>query len=437
MKRVAGWLGELMKETGKSRRDLLVLSDNNDPYYAGTTSAQRKAAEWFARMWEQEYKGQTGIHLRRCHYHIDAIKLLKTNGMPYTNSTRDWDMLLYSSKWARILRLVPADAFDDHRNQDPYPLAWRTSAVREPTIFGLEQQYNWSLPMLASSDWTLETPQVAGYAPDDYLDRAYLLELWIEKSTMDDILVPLTDELGVRLVPSSGYQSISNAVKFLERVHEIGKPGRIFYISDHDEAGRKMPIAVARQIEFWRQHYAPDSDVKLIVLALTKEQIARYKLPSSVEKKDAVELDALEALAPGELENIVRRAIEPYLDETIGTRRNAAEREAQETVRQAWSRVIGPHKRALETLNRRVEQIRKKYQKRLKRELAPFKKPLARLQAEMAEATLVFRPTLPARPLEAVSDLDEQNCLFDSSRPYLEQLRFYKSQKPDGKKRKQ
>ena len=336
-------------------------------------------------------------------------------------------MLEEGCKVARILDLAPPEAFEDHRNAEPYRLDWQTAEVREPTIS--RPTANWFLPCVSSSRWILETPRVSGYTPDDYLDRAYMLEIWIEKSTMDDVLVPLTRELGVRLVTSVGFQSHSNVIKLLQRVREIGKPTRIFYISDYDKAGRGMPIAVARHIEFYRPKYAPDSDIKLSILALTPEQIDQFDLPRSVEKAGATELDALEALRPGELERIVRSAIEPYLAKSINAQLDAAQRQAQTIVRQKWSRLMTPHQQTLEILRTRVETIRKKHEKRLQRELAPFEKPLARLKADVERAALSFRPKLPARPTQAANDPTSQDCLFDSSRPYLVQLRFYKSQR--------
>ena len=274
-------------------------------------------AAWFTALWKELYEGQTGIHLRRIHYRILGRR--KLDGMPYENTGEDWDWFQDCSRCARLLRLVPADAFDDHRNGDAYPLHWHAAEVREPTCRVAEPF--WSMPSFrldfASRDWELPAPRITGYDPDDYLDRAYLLELWIEKSTMDDILVPLAEELGIRLVTSVGYQSISNAVKFLKRVHTMSKPSRIFYISDFDPAGRNMPRQVSRQIEFWLDEYAPAADIKLHTLALTKEQIAKHHLPAN--ENGSVELDALEALVPGELRKIVRQAVAPYLDEDIGS----------------------------------------------------------------------------------------------------------------------
>jgi len=430
------WIHDLKKKTGKKYiPELLALSRDHDPFFIGSP-AHIEQGQWFAQMWEQKYKGQTGIHIRRVHYHLQALgDFPNLQGMPYRNTKIDWRHLELACMYARTLGLVPADAFDDHRNGDPYPLNWSMADVRSPEA--TETYFFWQLPELrlnlSSLDWTLDTPRVDGYSPDDYLDRAYLVELWIEKSTMDDILVPIVNELGIRLVTSSGFQSISNAVKLLQRIREIGKPTRIFYVSDYDKAGRQMPIAVARQIEFWREEYAPDADIKLIVLALTQEQIGKYRLPLSPES-DAVELDAIEALVPGELEKIVRAAVAPYLDESIGDELQDAETNARRIVRDEWSRLMGTHKRRLEVLQKKVKTVAKKYErearnlnKRLARELKPFEKPLAALRADVREQASDFRPNLPERPAQTASEQNEDDCLFDSSRPYLDQLAFYKT----------
>jgi hypothetical protein len=91
-----------------------------------------------------------------------------------------------------------------------------------------------------------------------------------------------------------------------------------------------MPVAVARQMEFWRQDDAPGADIKLTPLALTRDQVITYQLPRlPIKESDvrqagfeerygagAVEWEALEALYPGVLADLVRDAIAPYRDMT-------------------------------------------------------------------------------------------------------------------------
>jgi hypothetical protein len=86
-------------------------------------------------------------------------------------------------------------------------------------------------------------------------------------------------------------------------------------------------------------------------------------LPKSPEGK--VELDALEALYPGELEKIVRRAIGPYLDRTIHSRLGKAEDQALALVDEEWSDLMREHEKTLLTLRRKVESVVKGYQKQV------------------------------------------------------------------------
>ena len=50
----------------KPVKDLIVMSQDNDPFYCGS-KAQKKHAEWFYSLWKLH--GFTyGTHLRRVHY---------------------------------------------------------------------------------------------------------------------------------------------------------------------------------------------------------------------------------------------------------------------------------------------------------------------------------------------------------------------------------
>jgi hypothetical protein len=160
------------------------------------------------------------------------------------------------------------------------------------------------------------------------------------------------------------------------KVH--GKPTRIFYISDHDPAGELMPKATARQVEFWLRKYAPDIPFKLTPLALTKEQVVRFKLPripikeSDLRKKyfqdrhgsGACELDALEALHPGELARMVRNAVESYIDASLEERLADAHIEAQDDVEDAWAELIEAEAGELKAIKADADVIVKKHSRR-------------------------------------------------------------------------
>ena len=95
-----------------------------------------------------------------------------------------------------------------------------------------------------------------------------------------------------------------------------------------------MPVAVARKVEWLLRQLDGVPDLKLQPIALTHAQCIEYELPRTPLKETearaaafetrygegATELDALEALHPGELRKIIVKQIERFLDPTLGRR---------------------------------------------------------------------------------------------------------------------
>jgi len=111
---------------------LVAQSPGSDPFYAGVES--RKAeAEWFEGIWKT-YGFRIGIHLRGVHYLLISQEngLVKTfDGMLYGNTDECWMTLAVASRDARLLGLVPIEAFDDRRNSVPIEYL---PNFNEPTI---------------------------------------------------------------------------------------------------------------------------------------------------------------------------------------------------------------------------------------------------------------------------------------------------------------
>jgi hypothetical protein len=74
--------------------DLLVLSQQKDPYYAGS-KAERAQAEWFASIF-----GETaGTHLRRIYYRlVSRGDVVRADGVLYENKKNSWDYLNNASR---------------------------------------------------------------------------------------------------------------------------------------------------------------------------------------------------------------------------------------------------------------------------------------------------------------------------------------------------
>ena len=79
---------ELAKDEGKSVRDLLALSPNNDPFYVGS-AGQMEKAKWFANVYKQMGSPRE-CHIRRVHYWVVSKALKKPDGSVYENTEEDW-----------------------------------------------------------------------------------------------------------------------------------------------------------------------------------------------------------------------------------------------------------------------------------------------------------------------------------------------------------
>ncbi len=445
---------ELAKSTGNKIPDLLAMACQNDPFYI--MPAQEKQAEWFANLWSR-FNLPHGVHLRRIHYKLVSLPtgemVLLVDGRPYQNTEACWQYLGCASKAARCLSLVAADSFQDQRNPDP--ISNREYPEQEQPHWWLSSQFDtneWEVPkintdLIADLNWSVPDVYVSGYKSTAH-DQPFHMEIISEKSTMDDIVIPLCEELAINYAPATGFQSITGVIGLLKRLRQANKPGVIFYISDFDPAGSFMPPSVARQIEFWRPVFAPALDVLLLPIVLTKEQVIQYSLPpipiKDTDKRQdnflakygvagATELDALEALHPGELEKIIRQAIAPYRDSIAENQQRRIYWQANSVVDKQWSAICRPYAWRIDRLKEQAEEIVNGYQDRLDRlqqamdeELEPVKQQLKDLRQAIKADADDFDPILPDPYKSPVTIPDQFDGLFDSRRDYLTQIKAYK-----------
>jgi hypothetical protein len=379
----------------------------------------------------------------------------KTSGQPYANTPECWKGLQLASRDARHLGLVEPDAFTDHRNPPPEIYASETQSSDEPG-FEIGDLPDWSAPTVLLSVGDLgrsgmpEMPSVTATGYDyEPGDQPYHLELWVEKTTMNDVLMPICEELGINLVPGVGFQTVTGTVGLLQRLERLpaDKPARIGYVSDFDPAGVRMPPSVARVVEFYLEQFAPDRDVKLTPIALTHEQVQQYKLPRIPIKEEdkrrrgferkygegAVELDALEAVHPGALGQIVRNFYAPYRDPALKEQLDEARKEAQEEVQARWDEATANYRHGLGVTLAKIRRVVVAYRSQVGLIDARMQIALAPLLEKVERARHLIRsvsvtPDLPERPEPDAEGADESDWLYASDRSYLEQLRHYPEQ---------
>lgn len=415
----------LAKKRGRPVTELLALAPQNDPFYAGAP-ARKKSAEWFAELWHcMEMK--PGVHLRRIHYRLisQSSPILMANGLPYENTEACWAEIGTAAKAARYLGLVPPEAFVDRRND-------------EPMIY-LVGGSNGLISALSTAPYMGEG--VAGempYLPALYLDapmieQRYHVEIWAEKTTVNDVLLPLAERYGLNIVTGSGELSVTACTMLMQRAIASKRPVRILYISDFDPAGMSMPVAVARKIEFFHRRRGLDLDLQVRPVVLTAEQCREFNLPRTPIKESerraaafetrfgggATELDALEALYPGDLRNILRAEIERYYDVTLRSRTTEVAREINGKLSVINTEVHAEHEPSIEALRVEWRAIQNSIENWKERAEVVWQAITRALEAKAPKLSSIAWP-------EPAEGREDPEPLFDSRRSYLEQMEVYK-----------
>jgi len=423
----------LAKQSRQRVTDLIALSPANDPFYSGTPK-DRENGEWFAVLWRR-FGYISGVHLRRVHYQIVSQNppVAMPNGLPYENTEKCWAWLGEAAKQARYLGLVDPADFDDRRNPGP---VLHLTPKGEPAYIGV-------ISGLDDDDDGSQLPDFPD-PPDYWIGRyegqqRYHVEVWCEKSTMNDILIPMCERYGANLQTGLGELSITKILEGVRRFEASGRPGRILYISDFDPAGQTMPFSAARKFEFFVRSLGEASvELRLIHIALSAEQVRAYQLPRVPIKDDekrkagfeerfgegAVELDALEALHPGTLRDLVRSEIGRYYDARLSTRVYLARLALHRDLQARHAAILAEHAEEIAALEAEYEQIRADVEERMASHSERRRDLWQAISAELEAA----QPDIADYPIpEAEAGDEHTDALYDSGRDYLEQLAAYKA----------
>ncbi len=420
---------QLARETGQRVTDLIPLAPQNDPFYTGTPG-DWALAEWFAGLW-QAFRYTTKVHIRRVHYQIVSQNppVVMPNGLPYENTEGCWNILNLASKAARYLQLVDPQSFVDRRN--PEAVVYAAHRTPEPEV--------WATSRLWGSQLRLpDFPELPGYRVSGYEPaQAFHLELWCEKSTMNDVLEPLCQHYGMNLQTGLGELSITATLALVHRLQEGGRPARIFYVSDFDPAGQSMPVSVSRKVEYFVRTLGLEVDVCVFPVILTLEQVQYYQLPRTPIKdterrrggfedrygEGAVELDALEALYPGELQNVLSQCIEYYYDTTLAERTQEVQARLERDLGLIWQQVTSRFSGDVEALRAVHAQLAQEFGSRM----AAYGEQAQAVWQAMRSELDVSVPNLEYYPLPEPAFAGEfGDGLYNSERDYLEQIEAYK-----------
>jgi hypothetical protein len=424
-----GAIKGLAEQLGRPAKTLIVEALNNDPFCI--TGARQARAEWFAEIYRR-LEMPVGIHTRRAHYMMvsQTKPILKLDNEPYQNTSEDAAELSDASRDARHLDLIPAEDFVDRRNPDAVlhldTVEW---SAELSTLTSTPAIVRSNLPMPPLPRLYLTSPKIA---------QRYHVEIWCEKSTVDDILGPLAKQYGVNFVSGAGESSHTQCVYVVKRSEASDLPVRILYISDFDPGGRSMPVAVARKIQhriYLKEFHHLDIQVRPI--ALTPEQCEHYRLPRTPLKKTekrrdrfqvrfgigATELDALEAKHPGELRRIVEQEILRYYDPDLAQQITDTATDVKNELDDINGRIHRQQQTNIRSLCAAWDRLQRQHEKKL----AVWQKRAKHTWRTIAISLERERPDLDAvdwpEPREGDEDDDP---LFDSTRDYVEQVDRFK-----------
>jgi hypothetical protein len=149
-----------------------------------------------------------------------------------------------------------------------------------------------------------------------WADADSYVEIWLEKDALSGVVYPITSMFDVPLMVARGYASLSFLYEAATYIASLDVPTYIYHLGDYDPSGQDA----ARATEQTLREMAPEAKIHFERLAVTPEQIHRWRLPTRPTKSSdsrakgfgdiSVELDAI---PPDQLRRLVQEAIERHL----------------------------------------------------------------------------------------------------------------------------
>lgn len=175
------------------------------------------------------------------------------------------------------------------------------------------------------------------------------IELWVEKDTLTNLFINITNRCCMRLMTSRGYNSVTKLKEYSNRAQEAmyrGQSPVILYLGDHDPSGLDMEHAsIAKLLEY-------HVDVQFKRIALTYEQANEWNLPRNPDSVKATDSRSkayvkkygqyaweVEAIHPQNLQEMVWQAIGNEIDVNVFKRQMEIEQQERERFQQLGARV--------------------------------------------------------------------------------------------------
>ncbi len=166
-------------------------------------------------------------------------------------------------------------------------------------------------------------------------DQDCYVEIWAEKHGLAGVLWEVTAAWDVPLMLCGGYPSLTFVHGAACAIEDQDKPVYLYYLGDHDPSGRDIDRYVQKTI----REFAPAADLHFERVAVTRDQINEFSLPTRPTKKsdsraksfdgESVEVDAID---PDTLRGICEQCIVQHVDQEAYQRLLAVEDAERDTL---------------------------------------------------------------------------------------------------------
>ena len=245
------------------------------------------------------------LSARQIHYALLNDPPMRHASKPdsrYRNDGCSYKSLLDLLTRARLHGLVPM-----------HQVADETRPVETWNIYGDVQDY-----IAEELEFFLQT-----YRRDLLASQPNHIELVAEKNTVAPVVMPVARKYGVPTTIGRGYCSLPPRAAMADRYHRGGKEAFILLVvSDFDPDGEEIAHSLARSL---RDDFGVER-IEPVKVALTAQQVERFGLHTDAEAKKGSahyrkfierygkDVYELEALSPGQLQDLVCQSIESVLN---------------------------------------------------------------------------------------------------------------------------
>jgi hypothetical protein len=130
----------------------------------------------------------------------------------------------------------------------------------------------------------------------------------------------VTDPFGIHVISSGGFESTTERYNFAVQLVDQKRPTEVLDVGDHDPSGAHKYLAFKEDVEAFARQLG--GEVTFTRLAVTPDQIVAYRLPTAPPKQTdnrafTGQTCQAEALAPSDLADIIRSAIEDRVDQDV------------------------------------------------------------------------------------------------------------------------